>query len=242
MPTQNSWNNSNTGNTGTVTVVGSPINISADAASTSINVGSGAAAKTVTVGSTNSVSSLTLNFGTGDFSLASATGNIMVAQDTGEINYPLQSAAFSFLGSTDSNVTGDGTLWRLGSTTALTEVFDQNADMNTNGIWTAPVTGRYLFIGKGDAVVPAGATTTEMAALFITSNRNYNGTYYPSRNRCTNFFAQNAAISICCISLIDMDAGDTATFIMSASATTKTTSVVGSASTVFSYISAVLVC
>lgn len=241
MATQNSWNNSNTGNTGTVTIVGSPINISADAATATINVGTGAAAKTVTVGSTNTTSSLALNFGTGDFSLASATGNIMVVQDTGEINYPLQSAAFSFLGATDSNVTGNGTLWRLGQTTALTEVFDQNADMNTNGIWTAPVTGRYLLIAKADLGVPAGSSN-EITSVVITSNRNYSFQTYPTRNRVTNFFAGNNALTLAAFVFMDMDAGDTANYQVAANNGALTTGVVGSASLVFSHIEVVLVC
>lgn len=240
MPTQNSWNNNNTGAAST-TLVGSTINISADASAATVNVGTGAAAKTVTIGSTNTTSSLVLQTGTGDFILQNATNSVLNVADTGEITRPMQPAVFAYLGTTDSNATGNGTLFTLGSGNALTEVFDQNSNFVTTGTFTAPVTGRYLVIFQGHMQVPSGATTSEMAINLTSSNRTYFLLYYPSRNRVTNFYAANLAIGCSNSVLIDMDAADTVIGQCSASSTTKTTNIVGSSS-VFSFINVVLVC
>ena len=58
----------------------------------------------------------------------------------------------------DSNATGAGTLFTLGSGNALTEVFDQNNDFNVNGTFTAPITGRYQF----HATITVGGITAAM--------------------------------------------------------------------------------
>jgi len=181
-------------------ITGTAINISNDATASTINIGTGAAAKTVTVGSTNTTSSLALKYGTSDFSLASATGNIMVAQDTGEINYPLQPAFFAYAPNQINNITGNGTIYTLG-TTALTEVFDQNGDMNTNGTFTAPITGRYNLSGQ---ILIIGCTIATTANIRITTS---NRTYFTQYARAAG--NQNITASECTIT--DMDAGDTAT-------------------------------
>lgn len=234
MPTQNSWNNNNTGAAST-TLVGSTINISNDAVAATVNIGTGAAAKTVTIGSTNSTSPLVLRYGTNDFTLASATGTVMSALDTGEITYPLQSAFLAYLGSTDTDVTGNGTVWRLGETTALTEVFDQNGDFNTNGTFTAPVTGRYCFSGQMSMLSAVGGGQ-QATGYIVTSNRTIYGTTLPTRNRVTNFYGTNDYITLVCYVVADLDSGDTADFrIVSETSGAKTDDVVGGASPIYSF-------
>jgi hypothetical protein len=177
------------------------LSLSSDASATTVNVGTGAAAKTVTLGSTNSTSSLALKYGTSDFTLASATGTVMSALDTGEITYPLQPAFLAYLGSIDSNVTGNGTAYTLGSVTALTEVFDQNGDFNTNGTFTAPVTGKYQL--EAGSLVIGCTIASGYNQTFITSNRSY---LFQSQRAAG---ASNFGLSGQC--LADMDAGDTFT-------------------------------
>lgn len=145
MATANGWNNQIEGsylpivlNAGTLS-----INIGDDAAANTISIGTGAAAKVVTLGSTNGASSLALKYGTADFSLASATGNVMVALDTGEVTKPLQPAFSARLATNAFNVTGDGTVYTIVYDAKL---FDQNNDFDTGtGKFTAPVTGKYYF-------------------------------------------------------------------------------------------------
>lgn len=108
-----------------------------------INIGTDATAKTITLGNTTGATTMQVNTGTGDITLTSATGNLAVFRDTGEITYPLQSSFGAYLSSTQSDVTGDGTNYTV---VFDTEVYDQNADYNNGtGVFTAPVTGNYLF-------------------------------------------------------------------------------------------------
>lgn len=63
----------------------------------------------------------------------------------GEQTMPLQPAFFAFLSATDSNVTGGGSGYVLGTGNVLT-VTQQGTAMSTAGVFTAPVTGWYMFI------------------------------------------------------------------------------------------------
>jgi len=145
MATQNSWNNKISDaksqivlNAGTNT-----INIGSDASANAVNVATGAAAKVVTVGSTNGASSLALKFGTSDFSLASASGTVISALDTGQVTMPLQPSFRAYLSSTATDVTGNNT-----EVTVIfdTEDYDIGSNYNTGtGIFVAPVTGVYSF-------------------------------------------------------------------------------------------------
>lgn len=176
------------------------LSVSSDASATVVDLATGAAAKTVTLGSVTTTSSLALKYGTADFTLASATGTVMSALDTGEINYPLQPAFFAHLASAANNVTGAGAVYTLG-TAALTIVFDQNGDMNTNGTFTAPVTGRYNFSGQ---VLMIGCTIATTGNLRNnTSNRVYFGQFARAAG-AQNMLVLNTTIT-------DMDAGDTTT-------------------------------
>ena len=176
------------------------LSVSSDASATTVNLATGAAAKTVTLGSTTTTSSLALKYGTSDFTLASATGTVMSALDTGEINYPLQPAFFAYAATQVDNVTGNAALYTLG-TSALTEVFDQGGDMNTNGTFTAPVTGKYNLSGQ---MLMIGCTIATTANIRITTS---NRTYFTQYARAAG--PQNITASECTIT--DMDAGDTAT-------------------------------
>lgn len=157
------------------------------------------------------------------------TTNIMRAQVTGEINYPLQSAFMAYLNSADNNVTGDGTFYNIGTNVALIKVFDQNSDFNTNGTFTAPVTGRYLFTG----VMQLGQLAAAFTAVYVgisTSNSSYVGLGTNGNARDSNNNLQ------CNFSLfVDMDAADTASFLTGVFGSTKTVDILnGRGTTVFS--------
>lgn len=55
---------------------------------------------------------------------------------------PNQPAFFAYLAATANNKTGNGTSYTLG-TDALTELYDLGSNFNTNGTFTAPITGIY---------------------------------------------------------------------------------------------------
>jgi len=139
-------------------------------------------------------------------STALGTTNTVRIATTGEINFPLQSAFLALSGSA-SNVTGDGTAYTLGSSVALTEVYDQNSDFNTNGTYTAPVTGIAQF-GGSITLLQIGAAHTDMYVLIQASNRTLTSTEVNATNYANP--SGTANIPFCCN--VDMDAADTCTF------------------------------
>jgi len=133
------------------------------------------------------------------------TTDTFVVTTTGEITKPLQPAFLAYLGSTDSDVTGDGTAYTLGSGNALTKVYDQNVDFNTNGTFTAPVTGRY-FLTAALRVSDLAINHTSGELYIVTSNGSFKPCLYNPANMRSNDNLQMIG-SIQC----DMDASDTAT-------------------------------
>ena len=83
---------------------------------------------------------------------------------------PLQPAFLANKSGASNNVTGGGTGYDFAS---FTEVYDQNADFNAStGVFTAPVTGRYLFQALF-AFYTVDSNHT-LARLYINaSNQNY---------------------------------------------------------------------
>jgi hypothetical protein len=146
---------------------------------------------------------------------ALGTNNVMSVATSGEINYPLQPAFLGTLNSDLANQTGDSTVYQLGTTTALTEVFDQNSDFNTNGTFTAPVTGKYQL--DMNFACGAGSADGQLQSQIVTSNRTLQGAGNPS-------VATVLAISGVFVST-DMDLGDTAIISGTVNGGTKTADV-----------------
>jgi len=169
-------------------------------------------------------------------SSALGTTNVMRVSTAGEINYPLQPAFLAYLATSDSNVTGDGTAFQLGSGNALTEVFDQNGDFNTNGTFTAPVTGRYQLSTKWNVT---GLTTamTVGSLTTITSNRSGVFTLDPAK-----VFDNNTTMSYIFTALFDMDAADTAVTSLQISNGTKVASIQANATNLQTTFNGFLVC
>lgn len=204
-----------------ITANGGTVSLATDATTSTVNVGTGAGAKTVTLGSTNTTSLLALKYGTADFTLASATGTVMSALDTGEITYPLQPAFLATLTNTATNVTGDGTAYTV---IYDNEIYDQNSDFNLGtSTFTAPVTGRYHFC-VGIFYQDLGAAFTDLRVNCNTSNRIY------LFIRCSpSVFNTSGFVSIGNSSYADMDASDTATITAFVAGSTKTVDLLGDA-------------
>ena len=122
----------------------------------------------------------------------------IVMTQAGEITYPTQPAFLAVLTTNRSNVTGTGTIYTI---IFNSEVFDQNADFNLGtSTFTAPVTGRYQFDGRGTITGTTVMTTSEL--IMTTSNREYRSfkQFAALAGSYTNEISQ----------LTDMDAADTA--------------------------------
>jgi hypothetical protein len=219
-----------TGKLGTISAT--TINLSADATATTVNLATGAAAKVVTLGSTNGASSLALRYGTADFTLASVTGTVMSALDTGEITKPLQPCFMAFNSATDADVTGDATVFTL---IFDGERYDQNADWDGTSTFTAPVTGKYFFdVHVYTQGIAAGHTAGFI--YFVTSNRTY---YCWSLNPAavcagTGMFTGTV--------LADMDVGDTCQVKIHIDNSTKVIDIYGAATGEYTNFSGSLVC
>lgn len=127
----------------------------------------------------------------------------IVPTTANEVTMPSQPAFLAHLGAgdTDNDVTGDGTAYQLGQGNALTEVFDQNSDFNTNGTFTSPVTGRYFLASVLTYLQGAGSDI--VSCSITTSNRAYTSWNGPNLTAAGNG-------SIFKRVLADMDAADTA--------------------------------
>lgn len=110
---------------------------------------------------------------------ALGTSDTFIMTASGENTMPLQPAFLAYLATSDNNVTGNGGYFILGDTdvgTALTEVFDQGGDFSSGSssgaIFTAPITGRYIFNTgiRSSGYVAATSYIIDMN----TSNRRYN--------------------------------------------------------------------
>lgn len=161
-------------------------------------------------------------------STALGTTNVMRASTAGEINYPLQPAFLGFLGSPDSNVTGDGTYYLLGQGNALTEIFDQSSDFTTAGVFTAPITGRYHLSG---CLYISGLTSSHTSGWIelTTSNRAPTSNYLSPAACKTVGNEMVLGISM----LVDMDATDTASLRCKVESGTKVVDVISGASSIF---------
>jgi hypothetical protein len=163
---------------------------------------------------------------------ALGTNNIMSVATSGEINYPLQPAFLAYLASQANNKTGNGAAYTLG-TDALTEVFDQNSDFNTNGTFTAPVTGRYQLSASCYYTGCTIATTFQLKTT--TSNRTF-FVYLAKGAAATD--EQNVSSYLC-----DMDAADTATIIVIVSGeVADTVDIFGAATNPFTSFGGFLAC
>lgn len=138
-------------------------------------------------------------------------------------HYNLQSNA--------TNVTGDNTVYALGSGgVALTKVFDQDSNMTTTGTFTAPKTGLY-YLGMSAVLTSLGAGHTLVNYKIITTSTTFvvydvSGATVRDSN---NFISSSNGV------FCSMTAGNTATFNVQVNNSTKTVGVLGVAGSTYVY-------
>ena len=152
----------------------------------------------------------------------------------GRMTNTAQPCFLATVGTTITNATGNGAVYQLG-TSALTIVFDNSSSMNTNGTFTAPVTGRYLF---NFVAAISNCTAASIAYLSIDAT---SGDYYFHTSRAGTSADWGWAYS----TIINMSSADTATFYVQVSGeSTNKNSITGisTATAPITYLSGHLVC
>lgn len=144
---------------------------------------------------------------------------------------PLQPAFLAYLASTATNKTGNGTAYTLG-TDALTEVFDRGTNFNTNGTFTAPVTGIYDL--RAQVTVTGTTIATTFVISIVTTDRTYTNTFIKAAG------SQDESVSIS--ALCDMTATNTATVTITVSGEAADTADILGAATVQTFFCGSLVC
>jgi len=211
-------------------------NISSPIASTAVTVDPGAAGDSYIQLNINTGAEFRFGVDDTDDSFRIAQGSALgttdtfVMSDAGERTMPLQPAFLAYLPSDDNNRTGAGGAYIIGTNVALTEVYDQNSDFNTNGTFTAPQIGRYLLYGsvKVDGIT---AAMVSGASLFITSNRHYWAGWRDAGAMRTPADAGSWFIE----TIADMDAADTATFNILLGGDADTVDILGQATDPITY-------
>lgn len=194
---------SNTDNTGAAT----------SAANLQITVGGGNVSDPRTTYTVTGAQSFTAgidNSSSDSFKIAASTAlgttDTAIITSAGEVTLPLQPAFLGVIRTTDSNVTGNSTLYTVGTNVAYTEIFDIGSDFATNGIFTAPRTGKYYL---ASAIRCNGFLSVSSSAniRMLTSNNDFRSHTNPGpiAGASESLFL-TLFIEVFC----DMDAGDTA--------------------------------
>ena len=127
---------------------------------------------------------------------------------------PKQPLVLAIMDSTQTNITGDGTLFSL--TGAIwNEIYDQNDDF-VDGTFTAPVTGRYLLCGT---IMTSGNLSGHSVCYmqFLASNRTSVMVYGHPYNSGGSLYHFKRSFSM----IMDMDASDTVIMQTETSGSTK---------------------
>jgi hypothetical protein len=159
-----------------------------------------------TVSANATITDHSLVRGAGGMYVQSST---IIVDDSGQTTNTSQ-PAFLAVGGAQGNATGDGTAYTV---TFGTEIFDQNADFDGASTFTAPVKGSYYLQTSVTCSDLAVAHTAGLLQI-VTSNRNYN-LFYGNIGALLagGGFSANLSGSV----LADMDAGDTATVVLTIS-------------------------
>ena len=132
---------------------------------------------------------------------SSANADAIVISSDEEVTMPKQPGFYAWLNGNLNTVTGDGTVYSIAGT--WSEITDQNADFS-NGIFTAPVTGTYIFYCN--ISISGLSSAHNIVRCYLQTSNRLHRWYY-------NGFALVSAWPVALhngVIIADMDASDTA--------------------------------
>lgn len=207
------------------------IRIGNDSGSSTIGLGNGdgVSSKIVNVGTSYGTSALGMAYGSGNLSLitnaGSGTINVMTGNNSGFLNYPAQPAFSAYNSTTQSNVTGDGTVYTVQFDT---ELFDQSSNFDTGtGVFTAPINGKYR-LSCNLVIADIGMLHTSLQLYF-----NLTGKTATIVQFNPNVIAVGGELAINGSILLPMSATDTCSVILVVSGSTKTVDITGGSSSMY---------
>ncbi len=162
---------------------------------------------------------------TGTSSIINTTTQNYSYTNLGSYKATGQPAFSALIASTDNNVTGDDTLYTVGTNVAYTVIYDIGSNFNTNGTFTAPVTGKYLLTGKLRMGGLTAAMTFGDMTIKTTARQYIFGESNSGVARTVAISADLYGFQGSCIA--DMTAGDTAILQIKLSGGTKVADLAG---------------
>lgn len=179
-------------NIGTMTIAGGTgaqeVDIANSTGGKTLKLATGAGNNAVTLGSTSGTSGTTINAG---------SNNITMVENVLKTTSPCFLLSYA---ATANNVTGDGTVYTLGTGAAFTKIFDKGTNATTSGVFTAPVTGIYDL--RSSVYVTGATIATTYTIQIVTTARTYQRVFIKAAG------SQDETIDIS--ALCDMTAADTA--------------------------------
>lgn len=140
----------------------------------------------------------------------------------GEVTSAVQPSFLAYTNVTLSNVTGDGTVYPL---VTNVELWDLNGDYDGTSTFTAPITGKYMMVGR----VTADGNTSGIEYGTLTldaSNRDYELVF-----NAWNISNGSESHTLECAAIVDMDASDTCIFKLTYDGGSKVIDLLGHATT-----------
>ena len=136
-----------------------------------------------------------LDFGT-------ANTSRLKIEESGEVTMPHQPAFFTSAngGGGTSDIANNGNVFA----STMTERFDKNADLSSTAVFTAPVTGTYLFTMS--AYYISVDDTDKLHHFFSASNRNM---YFQDKQQLNTLTGNDTILDTNGTCIVDMDANDT---------------------------------
>ncbi|NGX36857.1 MAG: hypothetical protein K1000chlam2_00002 [Chlamydiae bacterium] len=189
-----------------------------------------------TVGDVTAGSNITANSVViGDDGAKGVKLSTMFVSDAGEMTNASQPCFAVSLSATVLSATGDGTGYLI---LFDNEIWDQNSDFNAStGIFTAPVTGKYMMSGTVSVTQLTTSYTDYLIQLDMSNNTNQQAVRFDPGQ-----IVQSGGVNLSFARIVDMDAADTLNLNVAVSGSTKDIDIQGGNGFRYTCLTGALIC